>query len=138
MESQQRWILTCLALVVLVAGLSVEAFNQDRTIYKWSPLWFNNYYRRGNLYKRFRDEPIQKWSPNYFDNSFAYYYDKRDGSVCGRENSLCASESKLTGEILTVRCCGVLQCLPTGQAHTCTDPKTAELEDTGSLSNFDF
>ncbi|XP_045617829.1 uncharacterized protein [Procambarus clarkii] len=114
-------------LVCVVAGpaclASVAAFDQDRVIYKWSPLWFNNHYRRANLYKRFREEPIQKWSPEYLSRPSHYHY-KRDGSGCGRENSVCAFVSEASGRLVTARCCGALSCLPAGASWTCLDPTT--------------
>ncbi|XP_069683619.1 uncharacterized protein [Periplaneta americana] len=39
-----------LLLVVLMVGCS--AYNDDRPIYKWSPLWFSRYFRNAQLYKR--------------------------------------------------------------------------------------
>ncbi|XP_071538847.1 uncharacterized protein [Panulirus ornatus] len=96
MQTRRGSLLACLTLLLALA--TVAAFNQDRVIYKWSPLWFNNYYRRANLYKR-------------------------DGSACGRENSLCAFVSEVTEQIRAVRCCGSLQCIYTGPSYTCADPK---------------
>ncbi|XP_042880064.1 uncharacterized protein LOC122258303 [Penaeus japonicus] len=118
-----------LVLLLVALGLvaSAAAFNPDRTIYKWSPLWFNNYYRRANLFKRFRDEPIQKWSPMYFDKINEYLDQKRTGASCGRENSMCVFISDVNKQPVVVRCCGNLQCLFTGSSYTCTDPKTVGL-----------
>ncbi|XP_050697365.1 uncharacterized protein LOC126985889 isoform X2 [Eriocheir sinensis] len=62
--------------VVVLAG-SVDSFNRDRPIIKWSPLWLNNYRPRGVLFKRFRDEPIDKWTPGYFSSSPEHYYDQK-------------------------------------------------------------
>ncbi|KAK7021785.1 hypothetical protein SK128_001283 [Halocaridina rubra] len=62
---------------------------------------------------------------------------QQDTSGCGRENSLCAFISEITGQAITVRCCGALECLFTGQSYTCTDPKTLDVDDMSS-SDFDF
>nr|AGM32061.1 hypothetical protein [Coptotermes formosanus] len=45
-----------LLLVILTACCS--AYNDDRPIYKWSPLWFSRYFRNAQLYKR--GPPIQQ------------------------------------------------------------------------------
>ncbi|XP_050697362.1 uncharacterized protein LOC126985889 isoform X1 [Eriocheir sinensis] len=116
--------------VVVLAG-SVDSFNRDRPIIKWSPLWLNNYRPRGVLFKRFRDEPIDKWTPGYFSSSPEHYYDqKKDAGGCGRENSLCRFVSVRSGEPREVRCCGALQCVFTGVSFTCADPSSMDLETT--------
>ncbi|KAG7172507.1 hypothetical protein Hamer_G022713 [Homarus americanus] len=49
-------------------------------------------------------------------------------SGCGRENSLCMFASSVTGEVMSVRCCGALQCLSTGSSHTCVEPKSLPMD----------
>jgi len=39
-------------LFLVVMLVCCSAFNDDRPIYKWSPLWFNRYFRDSQMYKR--------------------------------------------------------------------------------------
>ncbi|GLH03874.1 uncharacterized protein GBIM_09708, partial [Gryllus bimaculatus] len=47
------------ALAALLALLAADcaAYNEDRPIYKWSPVWFNRYFRTANAIKRVRHAP---------------------------------------------------------------------------------
>ncbi|XP_045130518.1 uncharacterized protein LOC123515727 [Portunus trituberculatus] len=125
----RAWVVT-VALVVVVVALSqhAHAFNRDKPIIKWSPLWLNHYRPRGVLYKRFRDDPIQKWSPGFFSSDDYYYDQKRDAGNCGRENSLCLFVSGHSGEAREIRCCGALKCVFTGISYTCADPSSLDME----------
>ncbi|XP_047737700.1 uncharacterized protein LOC108679724 isoform X4 [Hyalella azteca] len=90
------------AVMVMVMTYSSDAFKDDETIYKWSPLWFNRYYSRGhNLYKR----------------------TSVDGSAgrCMKENAPCSYVARYSGELVRLRCCGALQCVDDGLMHTCTN-----------------
>ncbi|XP_018023922.1 uncharacterized protein LOC108679724 isoform X3 [Hyalella azteca] len=116
------------AVMVMVMTYSSDAFKDDETIYKWSPLWFNRYYSRGhNLYKRVRDEDQDpSWSPDSFLGYPDYVYNKRtsvDGSAgrCMKENAPCSYVARYSGELVRLRCCGALQCVDDGLMHTCTN-----------------
>ncbi|CAL4062233.1 unnamed protein product [Meganyctiphanes norvegica] len=141
MESRQCVFLVCVFVAATVAVST--AFNPDRMPYKWSPIWFNSYNRRGPiLHKRFfdagiqgydsligqdtnnlkfRPEPIMKWSPRYLYDVTSYA--KRDSGKCRKENSVCAFMSENTGEPVMLQCCNGLECaLAGGTTYTCIDP----------------
>ncbi|KAL7637219.1 UNVERIFIED_CONTAM: hypothetical protein RMT77_011931 [Armadillidium vulgare] len=118
MPSASKVILSLL-FCVYIGIACVSAFNPDRTIYKWSPLWFNSYMRRGFLNKRFRDEPITKWSPITFRGR---YFKRLPQEGCAKENSVCSYNDEVTGDLKDVPCCGGLQCLPTGDYYSCSYP----------------
>ncbi|KAK4306474.1 hypothetical protein Pmani_021700, partial [Petrolisthes manimaculis] len=85
-----------------------------------------------------QDEPIAKWSPSYFESFSLPYDQKRDHKACGRENSVCAHVISASGVLVRVRCCGGLQCLPTGSSFTCTDPNTYIDDEMDNTDHYDY
>ncbi|XP_049839905.1 uncharacterized protein LOC126284783 [Schistocerca gregaria] len=51
-------ILISTVLLLVLLG-TVSSYNDDRPIYKWSPLWFNRYFRTASMIKRADIEEAQ-------------------------------------------------------------------------------
>ncbi|XP_076358875.1 uncharacterized protein LOC143251463 isoform X2 [Tachypleus tridentatus] len=64
------------------------------------------------------DKPIYKWSPLYFRNLKKNLWN----FSCATENTECGLERFSYGLIIRLRCCGALECHRVGVRHICLKP----------------
>lgn len=113
----------CKFLFAMTAATAVVgAFNDDKPIYKWSPVWLSSPYDKYPI-KRYKEErPIYKWSPSWL---YGQGYVGKRSAICSPALAACSLSA-------TGQCCPGLDCVPSVfvESQMTTDRFICVLSDT--------